>query len=243
MARHGAATTHIRRTRRGGTGRAAVAALAVVVGALVVAVGPSPVEAQTPRDPIVFVHGWNSSASTWNTMINRFVAAGYPRGHLLAFTYNSNTSNRTIAGQVANAVNQLRANTGAAKVDIIAHSMGSLSSRSYLKERGGTAFVDDWVSLAGPNHGTNTAYACYLFSRGCRDMIPGSDLLDALNAGDETPGSTNYGTFWSNSDDVINPDSSVLLSGATNTFAGAIEHSDFQARADTFEMVRSFVAN
>ena len=215
----------------------------VLVVALAVSAAPTPVEAQTAQDPIVFVHGWNSSASTWNTMIDRFVAAGYPRSSLLAFTYNSNTSNRTIAGQVAAAVDQLKASTGAAKVDIIAHSMGSLSSRSYLKERGGTANVDDWVSLAGPNHGTNTAFACYPFSRGCRDMIPNSDLLNALNAGDETPGSTNYGTFWSNSDDVINPDNSVLLSGATNTFAGAIEHSDFLSRADVFDMVRNFVAN
>jgi triacylglycerol lipase len=215
----------------------------VLVVALTISAAPTPVEAQTAQDPIVFVHGWNSSASTWNTMIDRFVAAGYPRSSLLAFTYNSNTSNRTIAGQVAAAVDQLKASTGAVKVDIIAHSMGSLSSRSYLKERGGTANVDDWVSLAGPNHGTNTAYACYPFSRGCRDMIPNSDLLNALNAGDETPGSTNYGTFWSNSDDVINPDNSVLLSGATNTFAGSIEHSDFLSRADVFDMVRNFVAN
>lgn len=220
-----------------------VAAMTVAIAALVAGVGTPSAQAQTARDPIVFVHGWNSSASTWNTMIDRFVAAGYPRSHLVAFTYNSNTSNRTIAGQVATVVSQLRASSGAAKVDIIAHSMGSLSSRSYLKERGGTAYVDDWVSLAGPNHGTNTAYACYLFSRGCRDMIPNSDLLVALNSGDETPGSTNYGTFWSNSDDVINPDSSVLLSGATNTFAGSIEHSDFLSRSDVFTMVRNFVAN
>jgi triacylglycerol lipase len=218
----------------------AIAALATAA-ITVWASGEAPAAAAT-HDPILFVHGWNSSASTWNTMIGRFKSAGYTDNELMAITYNSNTSNRTIAGQVATAVSDLRARTGAAKVDIIAHSMGSLSTRSYLKERGGTAYVDDWVSLAGPNHGTNTAYACYLFSRGCRDMIPGSDLLNALNAGDETPGSTNYGTFWSNSDDVINPDNSVLLSGATNTFAGSIEHSDFLSRADVFTMVAAFVA-
>ena len=219
-----------------------LAALALACTAFTaVLVGGSPASAAT-HDPILFVHGWNSSASTWNTMIGRFQAAGYTSNELMAITYNSNTSNRTIAGQVQTAVNDLRARTGAAKVDIIAHSMGSLSTRSYLKERGGTAFVDDWVSLAGPNHGTNTAYACYLFSRGCRDMIPGSDLLNALNSGDETAGTSNYGTFWSNSDDVINPDNSVLLSGATNTFAGSIEHSDFLSRSDVFTMVQTFVA-
>ena len=217
------------------------AALVLVVAASIAATGV-PASGQAARDPILFVHGWNSNAGTFNTMVGRFQSAGYSSNQLLAITYNSNTSNRTIAGQVQTAVNELRARTGAAKVDIVAHSMGSISTRSYLKERGGTAFVDDWVSLGGPNHGTNWAYACYLFSRGCRDMIPGSDLLNALNAGDPTPGATNYGTFWSNSDDIINPDDSVLLTGATNTFAGSIEHSDFLSRADTFELVRAFVA-
>lgn len=217
-----------------------LAAFALVFAAMVASSAPA--SSQAARDPILFVHGWNSSAGTFNTMVGRFQAAGYTSNQLMAITYNSNTSNRTIAGQVQTAVNDLRARTGAAKVDIISHSMGGLSTRSYLKERGGTAFVDDWVSLAGPNHGTNTAYACYLFSRGCRDMIPNSDLLVALNSGDETPGSTNYGTYWSNSDDVINPDSSTVLTGATNTFAGSIEHSDFLSRTDVFTMVQGFVA-
>jgi triacylglycerol lipase len=218
-----------------------IAALLLLVMAGIATTG-APASGQAVRNPILFVHGWNSSATTFNTMVGRFQAAGYTSNQLMAITYNSNTSNRTIAGQVQTAVNDLRARTGAAKVDIIAHSMGSISTRSYLKERGGTAFVDDWVSLAGPNKGTNWAYACYLFSRGCRDMIPGSDLLNALNAGDPTPGTTNYGTYWSNSDDIINPDDSVVLTGATNTFAGSIEHSDFLSRADVFNMVSAFVA-
>jgi len=217
-----------------------LAAFALVFAAMVASSAPA--SSQAARDPILFVHGWNSSASTFNTMVGRFQTAGYTSNQLMAITYNSNTSNRTIAGQVQTAVNDLRARTGAAKVDIVSHSMGGLSTRSYLKERGGTALVDDWVSLAGPNHGTNTAYACYLFSRGCRDMIPNSDLLVALNSGDETPGSTNYGTYWSNSDDVINPDNSTVLTGATNTFAGSIEHSDFLSRSDVFTMVQGFVA-
>jgi len=229
-------------SRRAGRRLGICIAALVVAGTTLIATGPAPVEAQAARDPIVFVHGWNSSASTWNTMISRFQAAGYTSNQLYAFTYNSNQSNATIATQVRDAVNALRARTGAARVDIVAHSMGSLSSRYYLKNLGGTAVVDDWVSLAGPNHGTTTAYLCYLFSAGCRDMIGGSSFLNALNSGDETPGSTNYGTFWSNSDDVINPDDSVLLSGATNTFAGAIEHSDFLSREDVFTMVRNFIA-
>lgn len=202
----------------------------------------APASAQSGPDPILFVHGWNSSASAWNTMIDRFVAAGYPRNRMLAITYNSNQSNATIANQVRDAVASLQASTGAARVDIVTHSMGGLSSRYYLKNLGGTGVVDDWVSLGGPNHGTSTAYLCYLFSAGCRDMIPGSGFLNNLNAGDETPGAVNYGTFWSSCDEVINPDSSTLLSGATNVGVGCLGHSALRTDANVFTQVRNFVA-
>jgi triacylglycerol lipase len=205
-------------------------------------VAPQGASAQAAQDPILFVHGWNSSASAWNTMIDRFVAAGVPRNRMLAITYNSNQSNGTIANQVRDAAASLRASTGAARVDIVTHSMGGLSSRYYLKNLGGTAFVDEWVSLGGPNHGTNWAYACYPFSAGCRDMIPGSSFLNNLNATDETPGSVRYGTFWSSCDEVINPDSSVLLSGATNTGVGCLGHSALRTDAGVFDRVRSFIA-
>lgn len=215
-------------------------AVALVVAGL--AASGTPASAQTAPDPIVFVHGWNSSASTWNTMIDRFVAAGYPRDRMLAFTYNSNQSNATIANQVRDAVATLRSRTGAARVDIVTHSMGGLSSRYYLKNLGGTAVVDEWVSLGGPNHGTSTAYLCYLFSAGCRDMIPGSSFLNNLNAVDETPGAVRYGTFWSSCDEVINPDSSTLLSGATNTGVGCLGHSALLSNSGVFAQVRTFVA-
>ena len=35
--------------------------------------------------------------------------------------------------------------------------MGGLSTRYYLKNLGATQYVDDWVSIGGPNHGTTFA--------------------------------------------------------------------------------------
>jgi triacylglycerol lipase len=221
--------------------RLGLAALTVLVATSVggLAAGP-PAQAHSGADPILFVHGWNSSASAWNTMIQRFVDAGHPRSSMLAISYNSNQSNATIANQVRDAVSSLRSSTGASRVDIVTHSMGGLSSRYYLKNLGGTANVDDWVSLGGPNHGTNTAYLCYPFSAGCRDMVPGSGFLDSLNSGDETPGGVRYGTFWSSCDEVINPDDSVPLSGATNTGVGCLGHSELRTNASVFNQVHSF---
>ena len=192
-------------------------------------------------DPILFVHGWSGSASNWNTMIGRFEKDGYSKSQLRAYSYNTSQSNKTTAETIVKSeVEKLKKETGAAKVDIVAHSMGSLNSRWYIKfVAGGEANVDDWVSLGGPNHGTTAANIC--FSTSCVEMRIGSTFLSELNAGDETPGAVNYGTWWSPCDEFINPDSSVPLSGATNTETACISHLGLLSDETVYKGVREFV--
>ena len=206
-----------------------------------VLLAPSPRSSSaTHVDPILFVHGYTSDASAWNTMISRFQADGWESNRLFAYTFSSTKSNASIAQDVKARVDQILAATGAAKVDIVTHSMGGLSSRYYLKNLGGQATVDDWVSLGGPNHGTTWAYGCFFFSP-CNQMIPGSSFLNQLNSGDETPGAVNYGTWWSPCDELINPDTSVILSGATNTQTSCMGHSALRTDATVYSQVREFV--
>jgi triacylglycerol lipase len=190
------------------------------------------------NDPILFVHGFTGSSSAWNTMIPRFQADGFHS--LWTINYNSFQSNATIANQIASAVTTIRNSTGAAKVDIVTHSMGGLSTRYYIKNLGGGAFVDDWVSLGGPNHGTVWAWGC-AFLAPCQQMTPGSGFLNQLNAGDETPGAVSYGTWWSACDEIITPDESVILSGATNTQTACISHSAHLTNLTVYQQVRNFV--
>jgi triacylglycerol lipase len=192
-------------------------------------------------DPILFVHGWSGSASNWSTMIGRFEKDGYTKTQLRAYSYNTSQSNKTDAETVVKSeVESLKKATGASKVDIIAHSMGSLNSRWYIKfVKEGEANVDDWVSLGGPNHGTTSANFC--FSTSCVEMRPGSTFLNELNAGDETPGTVNYGTWWSPCDEFINPDSSVPLSGATNTETACISHLALLTDETVYKGVREFI--
>jgi triacylglycerol lipase len=213
-------------------------ALALAIFAAAFAAGP--VSGAAAREPILFVHGWSGAAWNWDVMIDRFRADGYTSAELHAFSYNSAQSNATTAQEVAAEAEGLRARTGADRVDVVAHSMGSLSSRYYLKNLGGTARVDEWVSIGGPNHGTYTAAGCSLLVS-CRQMLPGSSFLDALNSGDETPGTVRYGTFWSPCDEIINPDTSVILSGATNTRTGCIGHVSLLASPSVYAGVRDFV--
>lgn len=216
------------------------ALLAIVVSlALFAPTGSKPASA-SHVDPILFVHGYTSNASAWDTMIARFQADGWESNRLFAYTFSSTQSNATVAQAVKTRVDQIIAQTGAAKVDIITHSMGGLSSRYYLKNLGGAAVTDEWVSLGGPNHGTTWAYGCFFFSP-CNQMIPGSSFLNALNSGDETPGAARYGTWWSPCDELINPDTSTILSGATNTQTACMSHSALRTDTTVYGQVREFV--
>lgn len=191
-------------------------------------------------DPILFVHGYSESATLWKTMISRFEKDGYPKSYLSAYSYNTSQSNVVDAEkEVKSHVESLLKTTKAAKVDIIAHSMGSLNTRWYIKFLGGEATVDDWVSLGGPNHGTETANFC--FSVSCVEMRVSSTFLKELNEGDETPGIVNYGTWWSPCDEIINPDSSVALTGATNTETACISHTALTTDETVYKGVREFV--
>jgi triacylglycerol lipase len=215
--------------------------LATLVAAIAVCIAAAVPASASAQDPILFVHGYVESASLWNTMIANFEKNGYSKSQLMAYSYNTGTSNKTLAEtEVKSHVETLlKNNPGATKVDIIAHSMGSLNTRWYIKFLGGEAKVDDWVSLGGPNHGTEFANAC--FQTSCIEMRIGSKFLSELNAGDETPGTVNYGTWWSPCDEIINPDSSVALSGATNTKTACLSHTALTTDSTVFSQVREFV--
>jgi triacylglycerol lipase len=145
------------------------------------------------RDPILFVHGWSGNGTNWTYFASRFAIDGYSPSQLDLWSYDWTKSNVSIAQDVANEVRALRARTGAAKVDVVSHSMGGLNTRWYLKFLGGTANVDDWVSIGGPNHGTNLANICSPFTVSCNDMQIGSPFLTTLNEGDETPAPSTTG--------------------------------------------------
>jgi triacylglycerol esterase/lipase EstA (alpha/beta hydrolase family) len=213
--------------------------LATFISAIALCIAAAAPAGAQAQDPILFVHGYVESASLWNTMIGRFEKDGYPKSFLSAYSYNTSQSNKVDAEEVKSRVETLLKNTGATKVDIVAHSMGSLNSRWYIKFLGGESKVDDWVSLGGPNHGTETANFC--FSTSCVEMRVGSKFLGELNAGDETPGAVSYGTWWSPCDEIINPDSSVALSGATNTKTACISHTALTTDETVYQQVREFV--
>lgn len=104
-----------------------------------------------------------------------------------------------------------------APVDLIGFSMGALVARWFLQRAGGTAQVRRFVSIAGPHHGTLSAYALPL--AGPRDMRPGSALLRELAADPDPWGPVQVHCVYTPYDLMILPPRSSILPGARSVRA------------------------
>lgn len=97
------------------------------------------------------------------------------------------------------------------------------------------------MSLGGPNHGTDTGFGCAPIS--CVQMrpYPYGTFTHTLNAGDETWGAPRYATWWSACDEVIYPQKSTILTGATNTQTACRRHSQLHEDYTVYVQVRDLV--
>ncbi|MEH0934908.1 lipase family alpha/beta hydrolase [Micromonospora psammae] len=121
-------------------------------------------------------------------------------------------------------VDEVRASTGASKVDLVAHSQGGLVARWYVKFLGGVDAVGRFVSLGVPQQGTYVANILKFIGLGscagivaCQQMSIGSALLAELNGDDDTPGAVRWTTVRTWQDELVRPVGNAALGeGATN---------------------------
>ena len=169
------------------------------------------------REPVILVHGWTGSGADMSTMRDAFTLAGYP-----AYTVDLPGQNNLVNAQViADLVDRVRAETGAARVDLVGHSMGGLSARWYLKRLGGVDKVRTYVSMGTAHYGYLPA--CLLGEQDGGQMCPFNPFLWDLDAGDDTPGKVLYTTIRSTKDA---PDVTRLDGGACFHEIAGVEHPD-----------------
>ncbi|MBQ1015753.1 alpha/beta fold hydrolase, partial [Micromonospora sp. M51] len=117
---------------------------------------PTPFAAAVAANPVIVVGGLSGVAVAYEPIAGRLRADGY-RTFIYQLPGLGLGDIPTSARAFATYVNQVRASTGAATVDLVAHSEGGLVSRYYLKRLGGTAAVGRYVSLGTPQYGTYVA--------------------------------------------------------------------------------------
>jgi pimeloyl-ACP methyl ester carboxylesterase len=127
---------------------------------------------------------------------------------------------REQARALRDAADELLRATGAGSVDVVGYSAGGVVARLWAQELGGSQQARRIVTLGSPHHGTSLAALAETLAPGecptaCRQLVPGNDLLDELNA-DETPSGPAYIAVWTTRDQTVVPPTSGRLDGATN---------------------------
>lgn len=104
------------------------------------------------------------------------------------------------------------------RVDVITHSQGGMEARWAMRWWPTVrAKVDDVVLLASPNHGIAAADGCG-DSGSCWpavwQMRSNAAFIHVLNASSESPGQVSYTNVYSLTDELVEPSSTVPMSGA-----------------------------
>lgn len=107
---------------------------------------------------------------------------------------------------------------GAPSVDVVGYSAGGVVTWLFLREYDGIPRTRRVVTLGSPLHGARLAAAGAALAPGacpaaCRQLAPGSDLLDDL---DEDPAPVPWLSVWTENDETVQPPDSARLDGATN---------------------------
>ncbi|WP_411104151.1 esterase/lipase family protein [Streptomyces sp. cmx-4-9] len=183
-----------------------------------------------PR-PVVLLHG---TFATWYEDLNFLQADLAARGWCtFALTYGEYEEFPLLGGlkpvaesnvEIKEYVEQVRAATGAAKVDVVGHSEGGLQALYLAKMQGITAHLDKIVAIAPPTHGTDAAGLVKLADRllpGGRatldtiaarlgvpvlsDEFPGGPAVTALNDGPVAQPGLSYTIITSRYDEIVTP--------------------------------------
>jgi triacylglycerol lipase len=219
---------------------AAAVALLLIMALVVITVVRVTIKAALPVSqaepgPVLLVPGYGGNVQSLRPLAAALHTAG--RTAVIVDLVGDGTGDlRVQAEHLGQVADRVREDTGAASVDVIGYSAGGVVARLWIREDDGARIVRRVLTLGSPHHGTSQAALGAEFAGGCpiacEQLVPDSDLLRRLNAGDETPAGPQWATVRSTTDQVVTPIDSAALTGALNIVVqdvcpgSAAAHSD-----------------
>ena len=187
-----------------------------IVRATTSSVDPVP---QDQLGPVLLVPGYGGRVASLDPLVAALRATG--RKVVVVQRLGDGTGDlRAEAQHLRDAAQQTRAAEHAPSVDVIGYSAGGVVARLWVRDYGGASVARRVLTLGSPHHGSSQAALGRELAGGCptacEQLVPDSDLLRRLNAGDETPDGPLWATVRSTGDQVVTPVDSAALDGALN---------------------------
>lgn len=175
--------------------------------------------------PVVLMqHGYVNNGAVWFFTARALEARGY---RVFTIDQPAFASLDTMGDRLAERVDAVLLATGAPSLTLVAHSMGGLICRTYLRGHGG-ARVSRLITLGSPHQGTFHAR----LARGANgaQMRIGNPWLGSLG---QTLVSIPFTSIYSIHDTIIAPQDSAAMDGADNVQLSAVGHVSMPSGAIT----------
>jgi triacylglycerol lipase len=168
------------------------------------------------RPPLLLIHGYGCSRGAWWWLRRRLEAAGWTVATISLEPVYTGIDN--YVEPLARRIDAVLAETGAAQLILVGHSMGGLVARAYFR-RFGIQRVAKLVTLGTPHSGSRLARLG--MGENGRQMVPGSEWLQGLARATGMPETI---VIYSAHDNYVMPQSNLQLPGATNRALDGIGH-------------------
>ncbi len=177
--------------------------------------------------PVLLVHGYGCNSGYWHSMSKALLKANIVH-HAVDLVPIVGGIDEYVP-LVHRAVERLCEETGQDKIVILAHSMGGLAARAYLRDHG-ARHVSRVITLGTPHHGTALAH----FGVGVNTHQMrwtateqegiASEWLRKLAASEDPAVYRLFVSIYSHQDNIISPQTSSHLEGARNIEIHAVGH-------------------
>jgi triacylglycerol lipase len=180
-----------------------------------------------PVLPVLLVHGYGCNSGYWHGMSEALAEAGITHHAVSLEPVGAGIDD--YAELIDAGVRLLRKECECDKVIIVAHSMGGLATRAYLRKFG-RASLAKAITLGTPHHGT--ALARFGLGLNTQQMLwkeneqegLASEWLMCLAAQEDPSTRGLFVSLYSHHDNIIAPQTSSVLEGARNMAFGGIGH-------------------
>ncbi|HEV8553872.1 MAG TPA: alpha/beta fold hydrolase [Casimicrobiaceae bacterium] len=191
-----------------------------------------PVPAPAQR-PVVLVHGVLVNDGVWLSLRRSLARNGV--APIYTINYGPPLADiEWFAEQLHTRIEAIRAATGAERPVLVAHSMGGLVARAYLRHFG-AARVAKLITIGAPHHGSMLAWS---FPGAClAQMRPGNAWLTDLNRDENRAGPVPITSIWSRHDSMVAPQASSVLGNAENIALVGIAHNALLGDERVMELV------